>query len=206
MSANRAYYNRGISIGADPADAVWRRDPDTGNWLLVDKDGKVIRAAAPGGAPIVGPPTKPEEVPQTPVAPHSDDLRAIAKNAAAKKAATDSHPMVLTFSKANRAVRDDAGNRMPVIESLSSLDEAHVRYGHLADDQSAFDYVALFNPKKETTFDPPAWPEPDLEFGGGTIAVPIHVRTKTGVGGWVAAGIATMLGLIVVSGQKKRRS
>jgi len=200
------YYNRGVSVGADPSDAVWHRDPDTGNWLLTRPDGTVVRAAAPGGAPISGPPNKPvEAAPQTVVPPGSNDLPAIAMNVAAKKAATDSRPMMVTFSVANRAVVDEFGNRMPVIESMT-LNEAHERYGKLADTPQEFDYVALFNPKKETGFDPPGWPEPDLWFGGSTIAVPIHVRTKTGVGGWVAAGIATMLGLIVVSGQKKRRS
>jgi len=180
MSLNSDFYNRGIHIGAEPDPVAGER---RGDWIF---DGKVWkRETATGG---------------------TKDLRTLAINAAANRASTDTRPMVITFGTGNRDVKDDSGNRMGVVESFNSLDDAHVRYGQLADTPSAFDYVGLFNPKKETTFDPPAWPEPDLEFGGNVIAVPIHVRTRTGAGGWVAAGVAAIFGLIVLSGQKKRRS
>jgi len=186
MSVNKLYYNLGVRVGAEEApDDTPAPGTRRGDWVF---DGKVWRRTGvdnPGG---------------------TKTLRELAMNAAAKRAADDNRPMVITFGTGNRGLKDDSGNRMGVVESFPKLDDAHVRYGQLADTPDAFDYVGLFNPKKETTFDPPAWPEPDLEFGHSvaSLPVPVHVRNRSTAGGWVAAGIAALLGLFAISGKKRR--
>lgn len=84
-----------------------------------------------------------------------------------------------------------------VFEARDTLDNA---YGDISDLQGDFDYVAAFDKTDKTS-----WPSPLQEFGGAirTIAVKAAApRVREGRAGWVAAGIAGLVGWIAL---RKRR-
>lgn len=91
----------------------------------------------------------------------------------------------------------------PRTSLFNSRELANVEFGRLADQQSKFLYVALFDP---TPHQNSGWPGPDEEFGDGVLTIPVLVRRRgvtASIAGWLVAGAAGLVGLVVATRRKR---